>query len=313
MNKKPIGDDKAQILSQSLGSKLVAGLEMAEFTSYKTGGKAAFFYTASEAQEVGRAILTAKENDIPLFLLGGGTNILVSDAGFDGLVVRVAVKGIEIIESCQIRCGAGERLEDLVDFATNNGLTGLEFAAGIVGSVGGAIYGNAGAYGGEVGNIITQMEVVKSNGVIGFVGPEYGQFEYRDSAFKRNDSVLIRADFKLEPGDPEEIRKRVTEIIETRKEKLPYEYPSAGCFFKNIPDDSQPHGKLAAGKLLEEIGAKGMSVGGATVSDKHANIIINTGDATSKDIRELADKLKVKVYREFGIMLEEEVIQVGEI
>ncbi|MDF1543882.1 MAG: UDP-N-acetylmuramate dehydrogenase [bacterium] len=300
-------------MAESLGPKLVRDLAMAEFTSYQTGGKAAFFYPASEAKEVGQAINAARRYEIPLFLLGGGTNILVSDKGFDGLVVRVTVKGIERIESNQVRCGAGEQLEDLVDFATANGLTGIEFAAGIVGSVGGAVYGNAGAYGGEVGRIVSQMEVVKSDGVIGFVGAEFGQFAYRDSAFKRNDAVLIRADFQLEPGDPELIRKRVDEIIETREEKLPYEHPSAGCFFKNIPDDSQPHGKLAAGKLLEEIGAKGMTVGGATVSDRHANIIVNTGGATSKDIRELADKLKVKVYDKFGIMLEEEVIQVGEI
>ena len=312
MNNKTTDRDIARELQSSLGPDLKIDLDMAAFTSYKTGGRAAYFLSASDARQVSSAIVTARRLGVPIFLLGGGTNILVSDSGFSGLVVRVAVKGLELLKSNQIRCGAGEQLDDLVGFATENSLTGLEFAARIVGSVGGAIYGNAGAYGGEVGRIITQMEVVKQDGVIGIVGPEYGRFEYRDSAFKSNGSVLISADFQLSVGDHQTIAGKVAEITNTREAKLPYELPSAGCFFKNIPDKSQPHGKLAAGKLLEEIGAKGMKVGGAEVSEKHANIIVNTGGASSKDIRELADKLKVKVQEKFGIMLEEEVILVGD-
>jgi UDP-N-acetylmuramate dehydrogenase len=216
-------------------------------------------------------------------------------------------------DATAISCGAGEDLTTLVEFAAKNGLSGLEFAAGIWGTVGGAIYGNAGAYGGEVGARVESLTLVEPSGDVKDVDRDYCRFGYRDSYLKSSGDIVVEARFRLETGDVEEIRRKVDEIVAIREVKFPPDGKSAGCFFKNIPDPKEKFGKLPAGRLLEQVGAKGMSVGGARVFDKHANIIVNTGSATSKDIRLLADKLKEKVFAEFGIRLEEEIIQVGDI
>ena len=299
-------------ITAAFGPNLEFDKNLAPYTSYGTGGPTAYFLSATSAEEIAEVVKTAKKLAIPFVIIGGGTNILVSDSGFKGLVIKVDVKGMASLGSDVIECGAGEQLEDLVNFAAESGLTGLEFAAGIVGSVGGAIYGNAGAYGGEIGAVIKQFVVVDGDGIIASVPASHGKFAYRDSALKTNGEVVVKAEFQLRLGDKVQIKKKVDDIVVTRKAKLPYDCHSAGCFFKNIPDPSAEHGKLAAGKLLEEVGAKAMSVGGAAISDKHANIIVNTGSATSKDIRELADKLIERVYAQFGIRLEEEVVQIGE-
>jgi len=247
----------------------------------------------------------------PFFPFGGGTNLLVSDSGYEGLVIKIEVKGLRTLGDDLIESGAGENLSDLVQFSVDNSLSGLEFAAGIAGTVGGAIYGNAGAYGGDIGTVVSELTLIDKVGEIKTVGPEYAGFGYRDSYLKESGDIVAMARFTLKVGDAGIIKNKVDEIISVRQEKLPNDEPSAGCFFKNIPDPGQKHGKLAAGKLLEEIGAKDVTVGGAAVSAKHANIIINTGSATSKEIAQLADKLKEKVYKKHGIMLDDEVIKLG--
>lgn len=304
-------DTKRTELARVFGNKLQFEKNLARYTSYKTGGPAACFISVDSPQEAAKAVKAAISCSIPFFLLGGGTNLLISDSGYEGLVIKVEVKGLRIVGDCEIESGAGDALAALVDLATDNSLTGLEFAAGIAGSVGGAIYGNAGAYGGDIGSIVSELTLVEKTGNIKTVGPEYASFAYRDSFLKESGDIVAMARFRLKSGNAETIKHKVDEIISIRKKKLPQEEYSAGCFFKNIPDPKQKHGKLAAGRLLEEVGAKQEIVGGAAVSDKHANIIINTGSATSKEIDKLADKLKEKVYRKFGIMLEEEVIKLG--
>lgn len=299
-------------LKELFGDKLEFDKSLGQFTSYKTGGPAACFVAVESVQEVSSAVKAAVSCSIPFFLLGGGTNLLISDSGYNGLVIKVEVKGLKIVGDCVIESGAGDDLADLVDFALGNSLSGIEFAAGIVGSVGGAIYGNAGAYGGDIGSVISELTLVDRLGAIKTVDAAYARFGYRDSYLKESGDIIALARFRLKPGNAESMKQKVDEIIAVRQEKLPYDLPSAGCFFKNIPDPNQKHGKLAAGRLLEEVGAKQESVGGAAVSQKHANIIINTGSATSKEIGQLADKLKEKVYRKSGIMLEEEVIKLGE-
>lgn len=298
-------------LKDLFGGKIEFDKNLGQFTSYRTGGLAACFIVVRSVQEAASAVKAAISISVPFFLLGGGTNLLISDSGYEGLVIKVEVKGLKLLDDCLIQSGAGDKLSDLVDFATDNSLSGIEFAAGIVGSVGGAIYGNAGAYGGDIGSIVTELTLVDRTGEIKVVGPEYAKFAYRDSYIKESGDIITMASIRLKAGDPEVIKRRVDEIIAVRQEKLPYDEASAGCFFKNIPDPKQKHGKLAAGKLLEEVGAKEETVGGAAVSPKHANIIINTGNATSKEIKQLADKLKEKVYQKFGIMLEDEVIKLG--
>jgi UDP-N-acetylmuramate dehydrogenase len=299
------------VLISAFGPNLEFAKELSGFTSYRTGGRARYFVSATTEREVSKAVAAAKSLHLPYFLLGGGTNVLVSDSGFDGVVIKVDIVGLRLISETEIDCGAGVSLMDLVNFATDNGLTGLEFAAGIWGTVGGAIYGNAGAFGGEIGSVIKSLDLVDLDGKEKTVQPDYCRFGYRDSYLKVSREVVLKAVFQLSKGDPQAIREKVEEILALREGKHPNTGMSAGCFFKNVPDASQPYGKLAAGKLLDEAGVKGLHVGGARVFDKHANIIVNTGDATSRDIRQLADIMKQKVLDRFGITLEEEVIQIG--
>ena len=300
-----------QLVSQ-FGPNFTCGVDLSQFTGYGTGGQARYFIAAEDASELSKAINAARRLQIPYFILGGGSNLLISDAGFEGVVVKVDVTGLEILPNYQIKCGAGVKLSDLVDFAADNSLTGLEFAAGIYGTFGGAIYGNAGAYGGDIGSIVDTVTLVKPDGTLVTENAAYCGFGYRDSHLKHTKDLIVEAVLNLKPGEIELIKAEVSRIIATRKAKLPANDRSAGCFFKNIPDPNAPHGKRAAGQLLEEAGVKNMSVGDACVSPEHANIIVNNGQATSKEISQLADKMRQAVLDKFGVNLEEEVIRVGQ-
>jgi UDP-N-acetylmuramate dehydrogenase len=297
-------------LMAEFGPNLEFNRELSSLSSYRTGGNARYFLSAVEPSEIVRATKAARHLGVPFFVMGGGSNLLISDAGFDGLIIKVDVSGLKLIHEVTIECGAGEDLMALVDFATANGLTGLEFAAGIWGSVGGAIYGNAGAFGGEIGQKMTKATIVDREGNLRTVEPSYCRFAYRDSYLKVTHEVVVNAQFRMEKADPAVIRQKVRDILAQRETKHPSEL-TAGCFFKNIPDAREPYGKLPAGRLLEQAGAKDLQVGGAKVFERHANIIVNTGSATSKDIRRLADMMKQRVKDQFGIELQEEVQQLG--
>lgn len=298
-------------VTRLIGEKVEFDKNLAQFTTFKTGGPARYFLAAESVDEIARAIKIANEYSIDFFLLGGGSNILLSDDGFDGLIIKVGTRGITLLENNQVYCAAGESLQALVDFAAEHALTSFEFAAGIFGSVGGAIYGNAGAFGGEIADVVSEVTLVGQDGGIKRVDNEYCRFAYRDSYLKVSGEVIAEALFQLKPGIKSEIAAKIDGILKLRKEKHPVDENSAGSFFKNIPDPNEKFGKLPAGRLLEEAGAKELSVGGAQVYRKHANIIINDGTATSKDISDLADKMKKKVLDKFGIELEEEVIRIG--
>jgi UDP-N-acetylmuramate dehydrogenase len=295
----------------AFGPKLEFDKPLSLFTSFKTGGPARYFIAVSTTEELTNSLQQAKALGIPHFLIGGGSNLLISDLGYNGLIIRLEILGLKLLDATTIHCGAGEDLMALVNFSADNSLAGLEFSSGIWGTVGGAIYGNAGAYGGEIKDVLTGVTLVDREGKVKQVAPEYCRFAYRDSYLKITKEVVADCTIRLQPGNKQEIRNRIDEIIAIRKTKHP-DSCSAGSFFKNIPDPTQPYGKLPAGKLLEEIGSKMMSVGGAKVYEKHANIIINGGNATSQDIRDLADILKQKVFDRFGVMLEEEVQHLGQ-
>ena len=298
-------------LVAALGSRLEFDKGLAQFTSFKTGGPAKYFYLAQAIDDVVRAVKVAKECGLAYFILGGGSNLLVSDQGYDGLIVKIDIRGIGLVGRTEIECSTGEELMSLVNFAAENSLTGLEFASGIWGTVGGAIYGNAGAYGAEIGSLVTEAVLVDKEGSIKTVDRAYFRFGYRDSYLKTTGEIVVKAFLKLKKGNEREIEQKVAEILSLRRAKHPTDGMSAGCFFKNVPDPNEEHGKIPAGRLLEQVGAKELAVGGAKVFEKHANIIVNTGSATSQDIRRLADILKQKVYKRFGIELHEEVIQLG--
>jgi len=296
---------------ENLKNKLEENKPLAEFSTFNTGGPAKWFVLADTVEILAEALKMAHQKQIKHVVIGGGSNLLISDDGFDGLVIKVALKGLKLASETIIECSAGESLMDLIRFMAENSLTGLEFASGIAGTVGGAIYGNAGAYGGEIKDVLTSVTLVDVEGNIKKVAPDYCKFQYRDSYLKKSKEIVAQACFSFEKGNKDIINQKIEEILAIRAGKHPVDGKTAGSFFKNIPDPKEKYGKLAAGKLLEEAGAKELVVGGAAVYEKHANMIINTNNATSKDIRELADMMKKKVYDKFGIELEEEVITIG--
>lgn len=298
-------------LVKVFGPNLLFDHPLADLTTYRTGGPARYFLAVDSVEALSDAVRSVVGLEIPYFVIGGGSNLLISDEGFDGLIIKIEIIGLTREDETRIECGAGEALMALVNFATECSLTGLEFASGIWGTVGGALYGNAGAYGGEMKDVVEEVTLVETDGSVKTVGCDYLRFGYRDSYLKASKEIAASVRLNLRKGDKVEIGRKVDEILALRAGSDPGTACSAGCFFKNIPDPNQPFGKMAAGKLLDEAGAKGMSVGGAAVFEKHANMIVNNGGATSKDIRRLADLMKKKVFDKFGIELEEEVIQLG--
>ncbi len=284
---------------------------LSAYTTYCTGGEADLFVEVTDTNSLAQAIGLARELDLPYFIIGGGSNLLVGDGGYRGLIIRNLIRRLEV-KGSEVIAGAGESLDRAVDFAAECSLTGLEFAAGIWGTVGGAVYGNAGAFGSDIGSILARAELVDRDGHCRTEASAYFQFGYRHSVLKQSGEVVTSATFHLALGRQDEIEARIEEIRAMRRRKHPVTPCSAGCFFKNVEDPRQPHGKLPAGKLLDEVGAKQMRVGGAAVFPEHANILINAGGATSKDIRNLADILKEKVKKRFDIELQEEVICLGD-
>lgn len=302
--------DSEQEIKERFGDRLIINHPLASLNTFGTGGPARLFYEARTVDELARIIKVSTELDYPSFLLGGGSNLLVSDSGYEGMVIKNSIKGIEL-KGNNIVCGAGEDLQSIVDFATENGLTGLEFATGIYGTVGGAIFGNAGAYGSETGSVLESAQLVDRQGDMRVEQRPYFKFGYRDSILKQTGEIVATVNFALELGKMNNIRTECEKIRVERDSKLPINAYTAGCFFKNIPDKNEKFGKLSAGKLLDEVGAKNVSFGGAAVFEKHANILINDGSGNSDDIRRVAAMLKMKVKAKFGIELSEEITLLG--
>lgn len=275
---------------------------MKMYTSFKTGGNAEIMLTPKDEKSLYEALKKCKELEIKPFILGNGTNLLVSDRGIDNVVIHIG-KGfdeITMVDETTIRCMAGCSLMRLCRFALEKGLTGLEFAYGIPGTVGGAMYMNAGAYDGEMKNVAVSCDYVTFDGKKGTLTGEEMELSYRHSAFCDSDKVIVSALLKLEKGNRTEIESKMNDLMSRRKEKQPIEYPSAGSTFK------RPVGYFA-GKLIEDCGLRGKSVGGAEVSEKHCGFIINKNNATSADIMDLIDFVRDEVLEKTGIMLETEV------
>jgi UDP-N-acetylmuramate dehydrogenase len=259
-------------------------IPLKEYTTFKIGGPARYFLTVSNIAE---AIDFAREKKLPYFVLGGGSNLLVGDEGFNGVVIKLENKKIELKKDLVI-ADAGAKLSSLVDFTVENNLTGLEWAAGIPGTVGGAVRGNAGAFGHSISENIKEVKTLHQE-------KDY-QFGYRDSIFKHNNDVILSAVFKFNKGADQEL---IDEYLKTRKEKHPVE-PSAGCIFQN----PKP---LSAGKLIEDCGLKGKRIGDAMISPKQANFIVNLGSARAEDVKKLISLVKKEVKKKFQVELKEEV------
>ena len=282
--------------------------------TFNIGGNADYFYSADCTEALCDAVDYAKKKNWPVFILGGGSNLVVSDKGIEGIVIHNQCEDICQIdkEKHQIKISSGYLLSHLVDVALHHGFAGAESFAGIPGSIGGAICGNAGAYGKSISDILISCDILTEDGKVKTVDKSFLQFEYRMSRIKKEPMIVLSAVFQLEPGDKKAIKAKIDEIIEQRHSKHPDKgIGCAGSFFKNLPPAPGETRRQAAGMFLDKVGAKQMCVGGASVYEKHANFIINKGNATAADVKALAKLLKDKVKKELGITLEEEVRYVG--
>ncbi len=294
-------------LSEALGTRLRRNVPLASYTTLGIGGNADLFYRAREPEELIRAVMSARNAGAPFFVLGGGSNLLVSDSGFRGLVIKNECSEI-VADEESITCQSGALLADLVESASKRSLSGLEFAAGIPGTVGGAARGNAGAFGAAIGDLLTRAVVLTASGKVEEVDRGYFRFGYRDSRLKHTADVVLSVTFKLDRRDKGEIERRINRNLSRRKESIPWQDKSAGCFFKNVDG---PNGRISAGYLLDQVGAKGMQEGDVRVSDLHANVLINVGNGRAREVTRLAQRLKEKVRQEFGIELQEEVVYIN--
>lgn len=271
-------------------------------TSFKIGGPAELFVTVSSMNQLKILLSAVKEYDLPLMLVGNGSNLLVRDEGIAGITAKLEGDfcKAELTDELTLRCGAGASLSTLCHAALKNSLTGLEFAWGIPGSVGGAAFMNAGAYGGEMKDVIAQCEYITADGETGVISGEECEFGYRESIFQKKRLYVTAVTVRLEKGCATDIRQTMDDIMERRKSKQPLELPSAGSVFK------RPVGYFAGG-LIEQCGLKGASVGGAQVSVKHAGFIVNTGGATCQNVLDLIAHIQKTVKAETGVDLECEV------
>ena len=287
----------------SINCDAVMGEEMSRNTSFKTGGPCGVRISPSDAEQVKAIINKADELNIPYVVLGNGTNILVPDEGLKKAVIIVGDKMAEIsLEGDDtLSFSAGTNLVSLCRFALENSLSGLEFAFGIPGTCGGAVFMNAGAYGGEIKDVLTEVTHLTPDMKIETISAEKADLSYRHSVYKTNGCVILSAKVKLHKDNKEDIKARMDDFLGRRKDKQPLEYPSAGSTFK------RPEGYFA-GALIEQCSLKGKSVGGAQVSEKHAGFVINKGGATSTDILNLIDFIKTTVETQTGVTLEPEVI-----
>ena len=289
---------------QSQKIEYVLNEPMHRHTTFKIGGNADIFINLSDTEDLSFVLKAAQNCCVPVFLLGKGSNLLVSDDGIEGVVV--CLKGLDRIsvEQNRLIVGGGATLRNICIEAQKAGLSGLEFAFGIPGTVGGAVFMNAGAYGGEISQVISRATVMDKNGNVRVVEAKDMALGYRTSVFKTSGDIVLSAEFELSFDDKDLIRERMEDYFTRRREKQPLEYPSAGSTFK------RPEGYFA-GALIQKNNLKGVSIGGAQVSEKHAGFVINKDNATCSDVRSLIKKIQKTILDADGVSLETEVIFVG--
>ena len=279
---------------------------MKKHTTFRIGGPAEYLILPQTAEEIADVVKLCRQEEIPWYIVGNGSNLLVADEGVRGVVIQLLRNFNQIqVEGCQIRMQAGAQNAAVAKRALDASLTGFEFAAGIPGTIGGAVVMNAGAYGGEMKDILKEVTVLDPNGMIRMIPAEELELGYRTSIIARKGYVVLEAVIVLKTGDPKEIKAAIDDLKEKRVTKQPLEYPSAGSTFK------RPEGYFA-GKLIMDAGLRGFSVGGAQISEKHCGFVINKGNATAKDVTELMNETKKIVMEKFGVALEPEVKRLGQ-
>ena len=294
--------------------RVLDGAALAPFTTFRVGGPADWLVTVRSADEIRRAIELAGEAGEPVTVLGGGSNVLVSDAGIRGLVLRIHGGDVVQVNETTARAGAGVTINGLVRWTVARGLAGLEAWAGTPGTVGGGIYGNAHWAGRLLSDFVVAVRLATADGNVTDVPPQQMEFGYDRSRLQRTGEILLSAQFSVSAGDPDRLRETARASLAYRKRTQPLASPSAGCIFQNpAPDVALPPGVPAsAGALIERAGLKGAVVGGALVSPSHANFIVNAGTATAADIRALVDRCRQAVAETFAVTLAEEIVYLGD-
>ena len=290
-----------KLICDEIGCEYNEETFLSSCTSFRIGGKADLFVIPKNDDMLAKVISACNAADIRTLILGKGSNLLVSDEGFKGVVISTSeLDEIKLIDETTIYCRSGATLSKLCRFALDNSLTGLEFAYGIPGSAGGAAYMNAGAYNGEMKDVLYRCDHICQDGTMGFFEDDALDLSYRHSVYSKSDKIITALYLKLEKGDKTAIKAKMDELMGKRRDKQPLEYPSAGSTFK------RPEGHFA-GALIEQSGLKGYTVGGAQVSEKHAGFVINIGGATASDVLGVIEHCKKTVFENTGIMLEPEV------
>lgn len=288
---------------------------LAPLTTFKVGGPADWLVEVHHSADLEQAIALARDARLPISVLGGGSNVLVSDAGVRGLVVRVRGGEVRQVDASTVRADAGVTINGLVRWTVNHGLAGIEAWAGTPGTVGGAVYGNAHFRGRLISELLVAVRLVTLDGILQDVPRAEMEFAYDYSRLHRTREIVVSADLSVSTGEPSALRATARESLAFRKRTQPLESPSAGCIFQNpdprrerVPDGIPP----SAGALVDRAGLKGARQGAARVSTTHANFIVNEGGATARDIRALIDRCKAEVKAQFGVVLREEIVCLGE-
>jgi UDP-N-acetylmuramate dehydrogenase len=305
-----------QLLREHFGpTRVQVRASLAPLTTFKVGGPADWLLETRTADEIVAAIDLARRFDVPITLLGGGSNVLIGDGGVRGLVVRPRGGTIRSVDDRHVRADAAVTINGLVRWTVLRGLAGLELWAGTPGTVGGAIFGNAHFAGRLIGELVTAVSLVSRNGVISSVAASAMAFGYDRSRLQDSAEVLLSATFAVSRGDPDTLRLAARQSLAYRKRTQPLDSPSAGCVFRNPqPDrDRLPDGvPWSAGALVDRVGLKGVAVGGARVSLAHGNFIVNEGRATAAEIRELIERCRSEVHERFGVELRDEIVLLGD-
>lgn len=296
-------------INAALGDRVEENVVLSPYTSFGIGGAARYFYVAKTTSGLVRAVRAARADDMRFFVLGGGSNILFDDAGFSGLVIKDNTDKFRINGGI-VSALSGTLVDRLVDATVERGLAGMEYAAGIMGTIGGAVHGNAGAFGHAINEILESAVMLSDDDRIEVVDNDFFRFAYRSSKITLTGDTVLSVRLRLKSEDKRQLTEIVKDRRKFRQERHPVDMGCAGSVFKNIRSLENPGKVTPAGKLLEESGVRGMNVGGAAVFEKHCNIIVNQGQATSEDVRRLVEKMRNAVSDNFGIDLEMEILYI---